>query len=174
MRASVSIHQSDGREACCALRNPAVSAPLFMISYSKPRSTRLCIATIRCPCGGSGSLGDRLAGTASQRHDHRRYDRTREPAVGNQQPAGRGAAIFAQSTGHLPGLSGRLNPIPGTSDRTYLYADNIAIKEGLQQPVPFRLGKALRLTDAYGAELAVTIVDIVGSSALLEYRPWKG
>ena len=84
-----------------------------------------------------------------------------------------GAAIFAQSTGHLPGLSGRLNPILDTADRTYLYADNIAIEEGRQQPVPFRLGKAMRLTDAYGAELAVTIVDIVGRSALLEYRPWK-
>ena len=84
-----------------------------------------------------------------------------------------GAAIFAQSTGHLPGLSGRLNPILDTADRTYLYADNIAINEGRQQPVPFRLGKAMRLTDAYGAELAVTIVDIMGRSALLEYRPWK-
>ena len=30
------------------------------------------------------------------------------------------AAIFAQSTGHLPGLRGRLNPIRDTSDRTYL------------------------------------------------------
>lgn len=87
-------------------------------------------------------------------------------------PAG-GAAIFAQSTGHLPGLRGRLNPKLDASQRTYLYADNIAIEEGRQQPVPFRLGKALRLTDAYGAELAVTIVDIVGRSALLEYRPWE-
>lgn len=53
------------------------------------------------------------------------------------------------------------------------YADNIAIEEGRRQPVPFRLGKAMRLTDAYLAELSVTIVDIVGRSALLEYRPWK-
>ena len=84
-----------------------------------------------------------------------------------------GAAIFPQATGHLPGLHGRLNPKRDTSDRTYLYADNIAIEEGRQQPVPFRLGKAMRLTDAYGVELSVTIVDIVGISALLEYRPVK-
>ena len=84
-------------------------------------------------------------------------------------PSG-GAAIFAEPTGHLPGLSGRLNPIRDTSDRTFLYADNIAIEEGRQQPVAFRVGKAIRLTDAYGAELLVTIVDIVGHSALLEYR----
>ena len=84
-----------------------------------------------------------------------------------------GAAIFPQSTGHLAGLSGRLNPIRDTSDRTYLYADNIAIEEGRQQPVPFRLGKSMRLTDAFGAELSVTIIDIVGRAALVEYRSFK-
>ncbi len=83
-----------------------------------------------------------------------------------------GAAIFAQSTGHLPGLRGRLNPIRDTSDRTYLYADNIAIDEGRQQPVPFRPGKPMRLTDAHGAEFSVTIVDILGRSSLVEYRPF--
>ena len=85
-------------------------------------------------------------------------------------PSG-GATIFAQSTGHLPGLRGRLNPIRDTSDRTYLYADNIAIDEGRQQPVTFLVGKPMRLTDAYGTELSVTIVDIIGRSALVEYRP---
>ena len=82
-----------------------------------------------------------------------------------------GAVVFAQSTGHVPGLRGRLNPIRDTLDRTYLYADNVAIDEGRQQPVPFRPGKPMRLTDAHGAELSVTIVDIVGQSSLLEYRP---
>ena len=84
-----------------------------------------------------------------------------------------GAAIFPQATGHLPGLQGRLNPIRDTSDRTYLYANNIAIEEGRQQPVHFRMGKPLRLTDAFGAELSVTIVDIVGRAALVEYRPYQ-
>ncbi len=73
-----------------------------------------------------------------------------------------GATIFPQRTGHLPGLRGRLNPIRDTADRTYLYADNIAIEEGRQQPVSFRPGKPMRLTDAHGLELAVTIVDILG------------
>lgn len=86
-------------------------------------------------------------------------------------PAG-GAVIFPQSTGHLPGLTGRLNPIRDTSDRTYLYADNIAVEQGRQQPVSFRLGNPLRLTDAFGVELSVTIVDIIGRSALVEYRPF--
>ena len=84
-----------------------------------------------------------------------------------------GAAVFANAAGHLPGLSGRLNPIRDTSDRTYLYADNIAIDEGRQQPVSFRPGKPMRLTDAHGRELSVTIVDIIGRSALVEYRPFE-
>ena len=84
-------------------------------------------------------------------------------------PSG-GSVVFANATGPLPGLRGRLNPIRDTSDRTYLYADNIAIDEGKQQPVTFRFGKSMRLNDAYGAELSVTVVDIVGRSALVQYH----
>lgn len=81
-----------------------------------------------------------------------------------------GAAIFPQATGNIPGLSGRLNPKLDTHDRTYLYADNIAVEEGRQQPVPFRLGKPLKLADAYGVQMLVTIVDIVGRAALVEFQ----
>ncbi len=87
----------------------------------------------------------------------------------NPLPSG-GSVIFSESTGHLPGLRGRLNPILDTSNRTYLYADNIAIENGRQQPVTFRVGKPIRLTDAYGAELSATVIDIVGRSSLLQYE----
>ena len=83
-----------------------------------------------------------------------------------------GAVIFPSDTGHIPGLHGRLNPIRDTADRTYLYADNVAIEQGRQQPVPFRLGKPFRLTDVFGVEMSVTVVDIIGRSALVEYRPF--
>ncbi len=83
-------------------------------------------------------------------------------------PAG-GSIIFPEATGHLPGLKGRLNPIRDTHDRTYLYASNIAIDEGKQQPVHFIPGEELQLTDAEGTKLRVRIVDIVGRSALVEY-----
>ena len=83
-----------------------------------------------------------------------------------------GAVVFAKSTGNVPGLRGRLNPKRDASDRTSLYADNIAIDEGRQQPVSFQLGKPLRLTDAFGVDVSVTIVDIMGRSALVEYRPF--
>lgn len=81
-----------------------------------------------------------------------------------------GSIIFSEATGNIPGLSGYLNPIRDTRDRTYLYASNIAINEGQQQPVHFILGEDLRLTDTHGTEMSVRIVAIVGKSALLEYR----
>ena len=83
-----------------------------------------------------------------------------------------GSIILSEATGSLPGLKGRLNPKRDTLDRTYLYASNISINEGKQQPVHFIPGEDLRLTDAEGTELLVRIVDIVGRSALVEYRPY--
>ncbi len=80
-----------------------------------------------------------------------------------------GSVIFSEATGHLPGLKGRLNPIRDTHDRTYLYASNIAIDEGKQQPVHFIPGEELQLIDAEGTGLCVRIIDIVGRSALVEY-----
>ena len=82
-----------------------------------------------------------------------------------------GSAVFSNSTGHLPIMSGRLNPILDSLNRTYLYADNIAINQGLQQPVQFGFNEDLHLTDANGREALVRIVDIVGRSALLQYQP---
>ena len=84
-----------------------------------------------------------------------------------------GSVIFPEATGYLPNLVGRLNPIRDTNDRTYLYASNIAINEGQQQPATFVPGEDLRLTDADGKEMLVRIVSIIGSSALIEYRPYS-
>ena len=81
-----------------------------------------------------------------------------------------GAVIFPEALGELPGLTGRLNPIRDTHDRTCLYATNIAVNDGEQQPVSFALGERLRLTDAEGKDMLVRIVDITGRSALLEYH----
>ena len=85
---------------------------------------------------------------------------------------GGGSAVFAEGTGHIPGLAGRLNPILDTSDRTYLYASNIAINEGQPQPVSFVPGEEqLHLTDANGNEALVRVAAITGRSSLIEYRP---
>ena len=82
-----------------------------------------------------------------------------------------GATIFAEGSGHLPGLRGRVDADRDTSDRTLLYSSKLTIDEGREQPVPFRLGKPLRLTDAFGTELWMTIIDIAGRSVLVEHRP---
>ena len=62
-----------------------------------------------------------------------------------------GSLIIANRSGHLPGIQGRLNLKLDSLDRTYLYADNIAINDGLQQPVHFNLNEPVRLTDSMGA-----------------------
>ncbi len=80
-----------------------------------------------------------------------------------------GSVIFSDSTGHIPGLYGRLNPIRDSNDRTYLYAQNIAVEGGRQQPVSFRFGKPLSLMDSYGVEMSVTISNIIGQAVLMEY-----
>ena len=81
-----------------------------------------------------------------------------------------GAVIFQEETGCIPGLTGRLNPIRDTIDRTYLYASNIAINGGQPQPVAFTFADELILTDAYGRQAAIRILDLVGRAALVEYR----
>ena len=80
-----------------------------------------------------------------------------------------GSVILPESGGSIPGLRGSINPIRDTRDRTCLYASNIAINGGRQQPVHFLPGEELRLTDSEGGDLCVRIIDIVGRSTLVEY-----
>ncbi len=80
-----------------------------------------------------------------------------------------GSVIFPESTGNLPGLKGRLNPIRDTQDRTYLWASGIAIDRGRPQPVHFVPGEVLRLTDPDGVVRLVSVVEIAGRSALVEH-----
>ena len=84
-------------------------------------------------------------------------------------PSG-GSVIFPEGIGTLPGLAGRLNPIRDTHDRTYLYTSNVAVDQGVAQPVSFLLGEELRLSDAQGVELWASFIDIAGRSALIQYR----
>ena len=85
-----------------------------------------------------------------------------------------GSVIFPKGRGFVPILQGRLNPILDDLDRTYLYADNIAINGGQRQPTNFALGKDLNLSDAEGKEATVRIVAMVGRVALVQYRQDHG
>ena len=82
-----------------------------------------------------------------------------------------GSVIF-MSTGYIPGLEGRLNPILDTSNRAYLYADNIAIDGCRNQPAKFEVGEPFELEDSNGMIMQVRVLYIQGQTSLLQYvRP---
>jgi hypothetical protein len=78
-------------------------------------------------------------------------------------------SIVCHGTGHVPGLQGRLNPIRDVNDRTYIYADNIAVDGGRQQPVLFQLGTPMEMEDCNGVVMHVRVLEIRGSTSLLEF-----
>jgi len=80
-----------------------------------------------------------------------------------------GSIICESGTGNIPGLKGRLNAILDTSNRTYLYADNIAINGGQSQPTTFMVNEPFDLEDCDGIIMQVTVKDIQGKSSLIEY-----
>ena len=81
-----------------------------------------------------------------------------------------GSQIIAHRTGHLSGIRGRLNPILDSHDRTYLYADNVAINDGQTQPVHFALNEPVRLIDSLGASATLWFREMVGGSCVFDYR----
>ena len=94
-----------------------------------------------------------------------------DPLELRMQPAPNGGSlIIASRTGHLPGIRGRLNSKLDNLDRSYLYAENVAINDGLQQPVHFSLNEPVRLTDAMGANATLWFREMVGASCIFDYR----
>lgn len=81
-----------------------------------------------------------------------------------------GSQIIANQTGHLAGIQGRLSPILDSLDRTYLYADNVAINDGRTQPVHFALNEPLRLTDSVGERVTVWFREMRGASCVFDYQ----
>jgi len=78
-------------------------------------------------------------------------------------------SVVMHSTGYIPGLKGRLNPISDTGNRTYLYADNIAINGGKPQPVSFKINSPIELEDADGTVVYAVIKHIAGRVSLLQF-----
>ena len=111
------------------------------------------------------------AAPAHRAHVERRWRPPTPLSVELGALANGGSMVIPERIGHLPGLAGRLNPILDKLHRMYLYATNVAIDEGLAQPVHFKLGGAMRLTDVHGAEWLVRFVEMLGNSSVLEYEP---
>jgi hypothetical protein len=78
-------------------------------------------------------------------------------------------SVTCTSTGHIPGLEGRLNPILDTHDRLYLYAENISIQGGVQQPATFEVDVPFELEDSNGVVMQVRVLHIQGQTSLLQY-----
>lgn len=78
-------------------------------------------------------------------------------------------SITMRRTGQIPGLKGRLNPILDSSNRTYLYATNIAIDRGKSQPAHFDVNEPFELEDADGVVVYATVKHIAADLSLLQY-----
>ena len=86
----------------------------------------------------------------------------------------RRSLLFTKSTGYIPGVEGRLNPI-NDCGRTYVYADNIAVNGQVANPAQLEIAETLRFLDAYGVETEVRFLEIGPQFSLLEYtepRPY--
>ncbi len=82
-------------------------------------------------------------------------------------PNGRRAVLFTKSTGYIPGVEGRLNPI--NDGRTYVYADNIAVNGRVADPAGFEIGEPLHLIDVYGVETEIRFLAATGQFSLIEF-----
>ncbi|RZM21571.1 MAG: TIR domain-containing protein [Pedobacter sp.] len=81
-------------------------------------------------------------------------------------------SMIINSTGYIPGFNGRLAPILDSGNRTYLYADNIAINGETNQPAYFVINEPFTLEDATGTIITVNIRFMKGNITLLDYtRP---
>jgi len=97
------------------------------------------------------------------------FDPVSDLEIKVQEIENTGSIICPNGTGYLPNFQGRLNPIRDTLERLYLYADNIAIDGGQQQPVYFTLGKPLKLEDCNGKVMQIKIIEVIGNSSLIEF-----
>ena len=79
--------------------------------------------------------------------------------------------LFTKSTGYIPGIDGRLNPI--NHNGTYLYADNIAVNGRLARPANFKVGEYLDLVDVHGMQTTVRFLEVGPQFSLLEYTTPK-
>ena len=125
---------------------------------------RISGSTPACP---SPSSAPRLGYSAAVARDQQP---NRPLSIGLAPATAGGSLIFANGTGHVPNIRGRLNPILDHLDRMYLYTDNVAVNDSMAQPVYFGLGEPLRLTDAFGANATIWFRELLGKSCVLDYR----
>ncbi len=83
---------------------------------------------------------------------------------------GRCGILFMKSTGYIPGVDGRLNPVREPNGRRFLYVDNLAINGKLAYPAAeFDVGEELHLLDVYGVETTIKFLVAEPEFSLIEY-----
>lgn len=80
------------------------------------------------------------------------------------------SAICTQGWTSLPGLLGKVTFIRDGQNRTYVYAENVAINGGQAQPVDVSLGHPTSFAGADGSGVSVTPRAILGPCFLLDLK----
>jgi hypothetical protein len=105
-------------------------------------------------------VADRLAAVKRgwERFGKTQPSRSVTTASGGEARRSKSEKVTIGSTGYIQGLNGRLNPILDSYNRTYLYADNIAIEGGKNQPVDFTPNQPFEVEDSVGNRFELTVV----------------
>ncbi|GAA4275195.1 TIR domain-containing protein [Aquimarina gracilis] len=82
-------------------------------------------------------------------------------------------SVVINKSGQVPGIVGKIEPIRKTDKGFALYADNIAIDGGANQPCDFELNKSLSLEDNGGNIIHLTFRFFQGRIALADYCKHK-
>lgn len=78
-------------------------------------------------------------------------------------------SVIINKSGYIPGISGKIEPVLKTDKALSLYADNIAIEGGKNQPYNFEFNKAISLEDNGGNVLYLTFRFFQGRIALIDF-----
>jgi len=81
-----------------------------------------------------------------------------------------GSAVLFASTGYLPSIKGRFNPIVSGGGHHFVYIDNAAANGQAARPFVFDPGVPFEVEDQDGSTTVVTILDSTGNGSLLEYE----
>jgi len=90
-----------------------------------------------------------------------------EVILSNYRQAG---AMVIHKSGDIAGLSGKLKPVIKQGGQMLLYADNIAINGGKDQPFDFQLNKSISLEDHTGTSVDIIFRFFQGRIALIDYH----
>ncbi len=82
-------------------------------------------------------------------------------------------SMIINKSGHIPGISGKIQPVLQPDKKLSLYADNIAIEGGMNQPYDFELNKSISLEDNEGNVIHLTFRFFQGRIALLDFYKHK-